>query len=175
MSLIITVGAPGSGKSTWAEANLSERFLRLERDRFREAIFGNRRAYWDHPLPRESKSMLITDSMMAAMRAWPDICWAVTDTGLLYRSVEPFITFARTRGVQVEIVVFKRNLNYLNKINRTRPEEHRVDPALLKSAFEMLRDPAAWWKKPREGMTVWRAPAANEPPQFPLASLEKLS
>lgn len=154
MSLVITVGAPGSGKSTWADKVLPKRYLRLERDRFREALFGERRNYWDHPFPKESKSLVVTDAMMAAMRAWPVHDWAVTDTGLLYGAVSPFINFALTRGVKVEVFLFERSTKYLEQVNRERPVEHRVPEDMLASMIENMRDPGAWWKKPRDNFSV---------------------
>lgn len=154
MSLIITVGAPGSGKSTWADKALPKHYLRLERDRFREALFGARKSYWDHPFPKDSKSLVVTDSMMGAMRSWPSRHWAVTDTGLLYGAVSPFITFACTRGVAVEVLVFERPAAYLRKLNKNRQGAHQVPEALLDDMIANMDDPTAWWKQPREGFTI---------------------
>ncbi len=154
MSLIITVGAPGAGKSTWAEKNLPANYLRLERDRFREALFGERKSYWSHPFPKETKSLVVTDAMMAAMRAWPIHNWAVTDTGLIYGAVGPFINFALTRRAPVEVFVFERTRKYLRGINEKRIPEHRVPDDMLESMIANMEDPEAWWKKPREGFTV---------------------
>lgn len=146
MSLFITVGAPGAGKSTWAEGHLGPLTLRLERDRFREALFGSRRAYHDHGFARPTKSMVVTDAMMAAMRAWPCHDWAVTDTGLIYGAVSPFINFARTRNATVIIVLFNRSREYLRRINKTRPVEQRIPPALLEDMINDFESEEAWWK-----------------------------
>lgn len=67
--LTITIGCPGSGKSTWADENLPPTTLRLERDRFREALFGNRRAYHDSPIDHIERSHVVTEAMCAAMEA----------------------------------------------------------------------------------------------------------
>lgn len=154
MSLVITVGAPGAGKSTWADKNLPSNYLRLERDRFREALFGERKNYGSHPFPKDTKSLVVTDSMMAAMRSWPVHKWAVTDTGLLYPAVSPFINFALTRRVPVEVFVFERSRKYLLDINEKRIPEHRVPDDMLESMMANMHEPDAWWKKPRDGFTV---------------------
>lgn len=148
--LIVTIGAPGSGKSTWAKKTLPERCLRLERDRFRECIFGTRRAYHNHPYERDIKSALITDSMMTAMRAWPECCWAVTDTGLRYDAVQPFIEAALFRMVPVTFVVFERSMEFLMQRNRYRPMPHRIPKDLLIEHIGLFNDPDAWWRPLRD-------------------------
>ena len=92
--LTITIGAPGAGKSTWADKNLPGHVLRLERDRFREALFGSRRAYHESMIERGDRSLVVTSCMLAAMEAWPYPACAVADTGLRYEAVSPFIDLA---------------------------------------------------------------------------------
>ena len=105
MSLIVTVGVPGSGKSTWAD-RLPADILRLERDRFREAIFGSRQAYHDHAFDHPLKSKVVTEAMVSAMRNWPVAKAVVSDTNIRYRAVRPFLDLAHDSRVPVELKVF---------------------------------------------------------------------
>ena len=144
--LTITIGCPGSGKSTWADDNLPSDTLRLERDRFRECLFGSRRAYHDSAIPHNQRSYLITQSMGAAMVAWPIASWAVTDTGLAYPAVEPFVNYALVNGQDVRLMIFERDPDYLRLCNRIRAEEHRVPDDLLENCIEQFEASAAWWR-----------------------------
>ena len=141
--LILTIGCPGAGKSTWAEQNLAPATLRLERDRFRECLFGSRRAYHDSPLDPEQRSDLVTRSMLAAMQAWPTPSWAVTDTNLEFKRVYPFIQQAE--GL-FTLVIFPRTWEYLENVNNTRPVAHRIPPDILRDRYEVFNDPGAWWR-----------------------------
>lgn len=145
--LVVTIGCPGAGKSTWAEENLPEMTLRLERDRFRECLFGSRQAYYKHPLERDIKSFMVTESMITAQRAWPVNSWAVTDTGMLFTAVKPFIRYAQLRRVPVTLIVFERSKEYLREINHNRAPEERVPDEILDDMIARFNDPDAWWKQ----------------------------
>jgi predicted kinase len=148
MSLIITIGVPGSGKSTWADKFCAENptYLRLERDRFREAIFGSRRAYHEHPLDREVRSDIITQAMLGAMRAWPDDNFVLSDTGLLRRAVDPFAYLASEYGIPIKLKLFDVSDDIIRERNRTRTEEHRIPDDVLESCIAGFRADDAWWK-----------------------------
>lgn len=148
--LVVTIGAPGSGKSTWAKKTIADRCLRLERDRFRECLFGTRRAYHSHHFERGIKSRVVTEAMMSAFRAWPECCWAVTDTGLQYKAVQPFIEAALFRMVPVTFVTFDRSTEFLMQRNRYRPQPHRIPKELLIEMIALYDDPDAWWKPLRD-------------------------
>lgn len=143
-SLIITVGAPGAGKSTWADANLPVHTLRLERERMREAFWGSRQAYYADPLNDHDKSYIISSTMYNAAKHWPqNRSIALTDTGLFFPSVKRFMGL-RAKTV---IMVFDIPDNELRERNRTRPTEHRLPDDALERFIEAFRDPRAWWRK----------------------------
>lgn len=148
--LIITVGCPGSGKSTWADANIPDTALRLERDRFRECLFGSRRGYHESPLSPSARSAVITESMLAAMEKWPNSYWAVSDTGLFLPSVRPFMleAFEQDASCMITLVVFDRPWEYLLEVNRNRLTEHRVPEDILEDMFNAFNKPDAWWREP---------------------------
>lgn len=146
--LTITIGCPGSGKSTWAEENLPGSTLRLERDRYRECLFGSRRNYHSHPFDPSLKSEAITQSMLAAMIYWPTPDWAVTDTGLQEKSVKPFIDHAQRCDEAIELIIFNRPLDLLLERNRNRIPEHQVPEDILVDFHDKFFLPDdVWWKQ----------------------------
>lgn len=145
--LIVTVAPPGAGKSTWADKHLPPTMLRLERDRFREALFGNRRAYHESEFPRPYLSKAVTEAMLAAQMYWPIPCWAVTDTGVIKKAVAPFINHARRVQVPVTLVIFDRPAALLKKRNRERTELHRVPAEILDEVIEQFKAKDAWWRE----------------------------
>ncbi len=147
--LIITIGCPGAGKSTWAGNNLTGDILRLERDRFRECLFGSRRAYHESPLSRGARSAVVTEAMLGAMQKWPYPRWAVTDTGIRKESVWPFIEecVMQDDRFPITFVVFDRPWEYLTYINETRPTAHQIPPDILRDMFDLFNDPDAWWRQ----------------------------
>lgn len=142
--LTITIGCPGSGKSTWADAQLPPETLRLERDRFREALFGSRRAYHDSPIDHLTRSAIITAAMQAALDQWPFPSAAITDTGLTYGAVAPFIEMAD--GHPVRLVIFERSKEFLLTNNNIRPHAHRIPEDILLERIDAFNNPDAWWR-----------------------------
>lgn len=141
--IIITVGCPGAGKSTWAETNLPAQTLRLERDRFREMLWGSRQAYHNDTLDQRTKSRIIGEAMHAAARHWPaDRPIALTDTGIHWSAIE---RFAPLRA-NPEIVVFDVQWKTLVERNSTRPLEHQVPHDVLKQFHDAMYDSKAWWR-----------------------------
>jgi predicted kinase len=144
--LTITIGCPGSGKSTWADVNLPLSTLRLERDRFREALFGSRCADHENPLERSERSRVVTACMLAAMEAWPFSSCAVTDTGLRYEAVAPFIEIAQAGGHPIRLIIVERSHGFLWTNNRIRPHAHRIPDDILSEMIAEFDNPAAWWR-----------------------------
>jgi hypothetical protein len=122
--------------------------LRLERDRFRECLFGSRRGYHSHPFEAGHKSEMITQSMLSAMIYWPHPDWAVTDTGLQEKSVKPFIDHANRICCPIRLVIFERPLDLLLERNRNRPSEHHVPEKMLIDFHDKFFVPDdVWWKQ----------------------------
>lgn len=160
--LTITIGCPGSGKSTWADHNLPATTARLERDRFREAIFGSRRAYHDSPIEYEARREVLQESMGVVMQIWPTHSWCLSDTSLTFGSVEPFIHYADKVGAPIRLVIFERAPEFLRMCNRIRPEAHRVPDDLLENCIAQFFDPEAWWRGAKVETTyAFRAPAQD--------------
>lgn len=140
--LTITVGCPGAGKSTWADANLPPGTLRLERDRFRECMWGSRQAYHSDPTDARSKSYALGSAMSAAGRAWPqDRPIALTDTGIHWNAVKRFMGLRPVHRV----LVFDPPWDVLTERNESRPEAHRVPLQVLRDFYDAMHRPDAWW------------------------------
>lgn len=146
MTLAITIGAPGAGKSTWADKNQQPLTLRLERDRFREALFGDRQSYHTNPLNKTDKSRVVTQAMGAAMIYWPYPSWIVSDTGLSFPLVKPFILHAKRVRVPVKLFIFDRPEKLLLERNAKRPKTHQVPDDVLADMITAYNNPEAWWK-----------------------------
>lgn len=146
MTLYITIGPPGAGKSTWADMNLASGILRLERDRFRECLMGSRRAYHESLFERGKLSAVVTQSMLSAMIYWPIPHWAVTDTGLDLPAVQPFIWHAERIGEPIELVIFPADAELLHNRNLERHHDHQVPVHILSERLEKYNDPEAWWR-----------------------------
>lgn len=149
---IVTIGAPGAGKSTWAEKNLSPECLRVERDLFRQALFGSKGAYFAHPMPRTALSFTIGSAMAAAIRAWhSDLPVAMTDTGIYWDSVKRFWDCRPNK----KLVVFKTPMSVLHERNAARGPDDQVEVLDLERYFAHQWSSDAWWRKAiAEGVEV---------------------
>lgn len=146
--LTITVAPPGAGKSTWADLHIPPTTLRLERDRFREAIWGDRMSYHNSPIDYKARSRVLRGAMLSAMTNWPNDCFALTDTGLRETDARHFIEFVdRFHISTVNLVVFDIPAAVLWERNLTRPEAHRIPSAVLADFIAMYEHPDAWWKR----------------------------
>lgn len=161
--LIASIGSPGAGKSTFFDGLRDDRWLRLERDRFREAMFGSRRAFWDHTLDAKIKSEIIRRPMWAALANWPMHRYMLSDTGSKADAITYFIRvmdqkFAKSVSLRrktdltkdfltVHLIVFEQPLEVLIERNKTRPEEHRIDEQLLIDKYDETYGPEAWWRE----------------------------
>jgi predicted kinase len=153
-----TVGVAGSGKSTYATQQCGDA-LRLESDRFREAIFGNRRYYHDacatSPQTAAALKSLLRDLMLWTMQtvlrvgAREDVI--LSDTCLDWSAVEPFWNLARERGMEIVVVYFDVSWATLVHRNEARSAEHRIPADVLEDQYGRCQGRAGaqrWWLDP---------------------------
>lgn len=171
-TLTITVGLPGSGKSTYADTHFSHA-LRLERDRMRECLFGDRHRYHNELATKPGLAMLIGPTMHKAMltalrdEIYDDII--LSDTGLAWNAVKNFHFTARRFGLAVNVVYFELTWGEVLDRNQTRPEGHRVSEDVLKRFWRMqhampIGDEVneRWWLDPRKVNQLIRVNAKGE-------------
>jgi len=157
-TLTITVGLPGSGKSTYADTHFRHA-LRLERDRMRECLFGDRYRYHGELAAKPDLALLIGPTMHKAMVTalrhgiYDDVI--LSDTGLAWKAVENFHKTARKYGMAVNVVYFDLTWGEVIDRNASRPENHRVPQTVLERFWRMqqampLGDEVndRWWLNP---------------------------
>lgn len=170
--IIVSIGAPGSGKSTFFDNLHAPEHLRLERDRFRECMFGSRSAFWANPTPTAQKSKVVARAMLTALSYWPHAKYILSDTGVAEEACGTFIS--RARGVYrsrtnnllpVHLVVFEQPWDVIEERNALRPEDHRLEVNRLRDMFDLVYAEDAWWRvfpdtSASKKITLSRAPEA---------------
>lgn len=151
--IIVSIGAPGSGKSTFFDSLVAPEHLRLERDRFRECVFGSRSAFWSHPMPADDKSRMVVDTMKYALAKWPHYKYILSDTGTTKAACSVFVSRARghykkqtLRLLPVHLVVFEQPWEVIEERNALRPEDHRLEVSRLRDMFDLVYAANAWWR-----------------------------
>lgn len=168
----ITVGLPGSGKSTYADTHFRHA-LRLERDRMRECIFGDRHRYHGELATKPDLALLIGPTMHKAMLTalrhsiYDDII--LSDTGLAWSAVAQFHKTARSFGMSVDVIYFDLTWGEIIDRNASRPESHRVPLTVLERFWRMqhampLGDEVneQWWLDPRKVNRLIKVNAKGE-------------
>ncbi|MGN6820576.1 MAG: AAA family ATPase [Sphingomonas sp.] len=161
----ITVGAPGSGKSTWADQFEGHDTLRIERDRMRVALFGSQRNYWDQTdvfngdRTRHRKlSAIVGSSMARAMDTAINLDthknFIMSDTGAQWSSVMRFHERARRAGLEIEVNFFDVPWEILMERNKLREGTDKAAPEFfIRDTYEKVMGlkptDRQWWKEPK--------------------------
>lgn len=154
----VTVGVAGSGKSTYANQHCGDA-LRLESDRFREAIFGGRRPYHDacaaSPQTAAALKSLIRDLMLRTMQTVLHVGVRrdviLSDTCLDWDAVEPFWNLAREHRMEIVVVYFDVGWATLVHRNEARLAEHRIPADVLEDQYGRCQGRSRaqrWWLDP---------------------------
>lgn len=155
---IVTVGAPGSGKSTWADSITDSDTLRLERDRFRIALFGSQKAYWNQTevfngnrQRHRDLSALVGATMARAMDVALDLRThknvLLSDTASVWTQVMNFHKRAVAKGLKMEVHVFDVPWDIIFERNETRDPDKKAHADFLRDTFDKVNDPHAWWRR----------------------------
>lgn len=143
MPLVLTIGPPGSGKSTWAQETFGPKWLNIQRDRLRTAIFGGKRAYFDHPFQPGQRSRVITACMRQAIASWPNSKVVCSDTNLWWSTTQPIFEMFD----KVHLVLFDITEDEFYKRNEQRPTDDIVPRGDMVSFWNAYVDKDAWFRK----------------------------
>lgn len=151
-TMTFTVGLPGSGKSTYADAYYGHA-LRLEHDKFREAMFGDRKVYWKQFETNPEIRKLIGPTMFKAMNmalnydVYDDVI--LSSTNLKWDSVKNFHRLARENGMKIEVVYFDLTWDQLMQRNADRGAK-AVSMDFMEDAWKTFTGEGErrWWHDP---------------------------
>lgn len=148
----LTVGCPGSGKTTWAHRVKSPTTLVVEKDMFRIAMFGSKQEYFDHPMDKDVKAKTLRGACLGAMKHWRPGKFIVANTNIHAHWAAPFIRFAVKNDLPVHVAVFQTPLELLEQRNITRPACDFVPLDRIREAYDNMTNPTIqWWAGlPRE-------------------------
>lgn len=133
--LILCVGCPGSGKSTWAEAQRAadpENVVVVERDIIREQIGGTRQNF-DHEFEVTRRAHY---QVMAALEQGKTVI--IADTNLNGKFRKQWRKRAESVGASYQEVKFSVPYDELVRRNIGRPSDHQVPEEVLEMFHERM-------------------------------------
>lgn len=137
--LILTVGAPASGKTTWAEQFVSEQpegtAVNINRDDLRKELYG------DNYRPRKNKEKVVTECQQSIAEAAvqdPKVNYIIiSDTNLNNKTRERWSLFAADNDCELTYETFDEPVHVLLKRNLERADS--VPEAVVKSMAVKMR------------------------------------
>lgn len=145
--VIMTVGCPGAGKSTFAR-NADPAAVVLCLDDFRMALFRDKQHYQrthrDNPRMRALLNDTYEDALrtalgygfsaiLANMHVYPD-------------SFASTMALIKRFGIKPHLIVFLLPVEELLRRNATRPECDRVPAEFILQTYAEMMKPDAWWR-----------------------------
>lgn len=146
----LTIGAPGSGKTTFANELIRSRpdVATVHIDGIRSALFGSKRAFWDNPtderrqLVRSVYSQLFRDLLKYTGM---DIVLPNTNTDIRFYSEA--LAWADEFRCDLKIKLFDQvSLAELLRRNELRCDEDRLQPHVVEEYYERMIAPDRWWR-----------------------------
>lgn len=149
--LVMLVGAPGAGKTTWASELDRTDWLVLSLDKFRDCLFGSKAFFWTTVVPKHGMDArrYVRNVYWTALRAALtdnrfNICLDNTNVDLDMASDE--IRQLGAHEKRLELVVFNTSAETLWQRNAARgPAEKLYDKDLARYITAFHR-PDAWWR-----------------------------
>lgn len=141
-TLIITVGAPGSGKSTWAVeyAKTHEHVVLLSRDDFRKMITGSSLTEYKYKKSTENTiTRMVTESVVAAFSNPLTQTVIVHDTNLRESTRKSFYDIAQEYNLAYKEQLFDVPLAVLLKRNLHRGEKS-VPESVIRNMYSRFRE-----------------------------------
>lgn len=129
--LLVTIGLPGSGKSTWAKKNQTDNTIRVNKDSLRDMLFGSV-VPWDYSLEK-----IVDDAEMAAvvtsLKKGRDVI--VDATNLTEKRQNTWKRVATENNAEYQEVDF-RHVSVYDCVLRDLDREHKVGAQVI---LEMAR------------------------------------
>lgn len=158
-SVTFTVGAPRSGKSTWARnfATSNPNTALLSLDDFRVTFCGSKVLYhqraaaagFDHPMRWAVHDAHVSCLDYFLSRGTNVV---VHNTHVKLSSFEREWHVCRRHNIVPELVVFERPLGLLLQRNAESAEDDRVPEQVIQRMHEELFAPDAWWRSWRHAL-----------------------
>jgi tRNA uridine 5-carbamoylmethylation protein Kti12 len=153
--VIMTVGCPGSGKTTFARSLDPAEWVVLSLDDFRAALWGQKKVYHTivrtdtHPNATHAFKTILHESYVGALKGalseGVNICLA--NTHLNKRSFSRDLSIMRRFGVTPRLRVYMWTLADLLRRNAQRPDGERCDPDYIAALYASMHRPDAWWRQ----------------------------
>lgn len=152
--IIATIGAPRSGKSTFAGTFDPNEWVTVTFDDLRQTLWPpHRRTYWtvrEGPNGEQAQKLLHHVKSSAIHFALDCGFSVITpDTHVRKQYAEPLKRLASLHNIDIEWKVLEVPLDVLRERNNKSDENlgHKVPDAILEEMFNILWAPDAWWRE----------------------------
>lgn len=146
--VIMTVGAPGSGKTTYAKSLDPTQWITVCLDDIRGALFGDKKIYFKHldenPWMRETVHRVNRGMIRTALSSGRNVILPNTHTNLA--SFRDVLQILEKNDIEPQIVVFDVPWDVLIARDRARSELEHVGDEFLRMSYEQQWAPDAWWR-----------------------------
>lgn len=152
--VIMTVGCPGAGKTTFAQKSLPD-WLVLSLDDFRTSLFRDKQFYHEQLAQNMRMRALLNDAYEDTLRTAMGYGFnAILANMHVYpNSFASTMALLKRFDVVPELRVFLVPLKELWRRNECRPLSDRVPEDFLRKSFDDLQSMNAWWRSYR-GLVV---------------------
>lgn len=152
MRLVMAVGAPGAGKSTFAATLDRTEWLVLSLDKFRDCLFGSKAFFWTDVVPKHG---------MDARRYVRNIYWTALNNALRDNrfnifldntNVDPEMAADEIKNLgpyakNLELMVFDCPAETLWRRNAERGPAEKLYDKDLARYITVFHNPEAWWRR----------------------------
>jgi predicted kinase len=145
--VILTVGCPGAGKTTFARESYPD-WVVLSLDDFRSSLFRDKQVYHEQCVTKPRMRALLNDAYEDTLRTTLGYGFnAILANMHIYpNSFASTMTLLKRFDIAPEVYVFHVPLDELLRRNLSRPISDRVPEEFLRKAFADMCSPDVWWR-----------------------------